>query len=288
VIAASSQRVRAAWLWTALFCLVFVVVERLGTLVTVSPVQTVWTRYGVHLVALALLFGRRPAVVVGTRRPGLQLACSLLMLGMPLGFIVAIGAGPVEAVSGVFWLAPLMALTVCVWRGEHVDGRLWFVSVGGWVSALLLTHARAPHGLRLVGGAVVMAACFALYLVGMRQLAAETTASKLFYTAGGVFLLLSLLLGRFYRRPDPVSILAMIAIGALGFAGLLALDRALELAPVSVVAPMTFMQPAIAFVIESMHTGHVGTGPLLGLVLQLALVAALLTPPPVAQCAGHH
>ena len=281
-------RERAAWVWTALFCVLFVVVEQLANFITVSAYQTVWTRYGVHLVVLALITARRPSVLVTTRRPVLQIGCSLCMLGMPLGYIVAIEAGSMAAVNGVFWLSPLMALAVCAWAGERVDRRLWLVSLGGWLSALLLTHARPPLGLRVLGGAGVAAACFALYLVGMRLLAGETTASKLFYTAAGVFVVLSLVLGRFYRRPDAVSLLAMIAIGLSGLGALLALDRALELAPASVVAPMTFVQPAIAFVIEAIRTGHgVGVGSVLGLVLQLGVVAVLLTRRAPIAPAGH-
>ena len=267
-----------AWAWAALFCLLWALIEEIGQLARVSSYQVVWTRYGVHLVALGIIVSRRPGVMVKTRRPLLQGACSLSMLAMPAGFIVAARAGPIEAIHGVFWLAPILVLIIASRTGERVGGRLWLLSLCGWVSALLLTTARAPATIGGLVGAVVMAVSFAFYLVGMRRLAGESAASKLFYTAAGVFLLLSLASARFYRPPDPNSWSAMVAIGLLGLVALFAFDRALELAPAASVAPMLFTQPAFSLALGLLHRAHhVGWGVRIGLALQACLLVPLLT-----------
>jgi drug/metabolite transporter (DMT)-like permease len=252
-------------------------IEEIGKLATVSAYQVVWTRYGVHLVALGIIVARRPGIMVKTRRPLLQAGCSLSMLAMPAGFIMAARAGSIEAIHGVFWLSPILALVVASCAGERVGGRLWLLSFCGWGSALLLTTARPPTAIGAVAGALVMAGSFAFYLVGMRRLAGESAASKLFYTAAGVFLFLSFAVSRFYRPPDPSSWSAMLAIGLLGLVALFAFDRALELVPAAAVAPVLFIQPAFSFALSLLRTGHpVGLGVRIGLVLQVCLLVLLL------------
>src|ERR1051325_11973982 len=62
---------------------------------------------------LAIWGGSNPSLLWRTRRPVFQVARSLLMLGMPVCFILALGQGsPVETVLAVFWLSPLLIVAL--------------------------------------------------------------------------------------------------------------------------------------------------------------------------------
>src|SRR6185436_4624638 len=88
---------RRAMLLLALFALAWAFVEGVfGARLQLhyALMQVVWCRYAAHLACLLLLFGwRRPARLWRTRRPGFQLARSLLMLVMPASFALSLAAG---------------------------------------------------------------------------------------------------------------------------------------------------------------------------------------------------
>ena len=81
-LTAMAAMTAAAFFWA--------VVENLGGLVPRgdSPVQTVWSRYLVHLLFMLIAFGPREGrALVRTRCFGLQVSRALLMVGMPACFI---------------------------------------------------------------------------------------------------------------------------------------------------------------------------------------------------------
>ncbi len=89
-----------------------------------------------------------------------------------------------------------------------------------------------------------------------RSMHAENTLTSLFYTAGGVFFLLSFGLPFFWQPLTLMSGLLMASIGLLGFAALYALDKSLELASASVVAPIAYTQPIWVVGLSYLLTGQ--------------------------------
>ena len=89
---------------------------------------------------------------------------------------------------------------------------------------------------------LLMAACFAFYLVLTRLMRDETTASRLFYTALSVWVPLGLVVPWAWTTPTPRDFGLMASIGILGFLFLLGLDQALDAAPASCLAP--FVPPS--------------------------------------------
>jgi drug/metabolite transporter (DMT)-like permease len=202
--------------------------------------------------------------------------CALMMLGMPLSFLAASRHASTGAVLTVFWVSPWLALAASRVAGEQMGASVVAAALCGWVGSLFLQGAELPRSLVAWAAALVMALCFAGYLVGMRRLATEAAPAKLFYTAAGVLVPLTLAVSTF-RMPDRTSLAAMSLIGVLGLAGLFALDRALELAPASIVAPVMFLQPALAQSLESWPNSLLHDGARLGgLALGLAGLALLL------------
>jgi drug/metabolite transporter (DMT)-like permease len=222
------------------------VVEYLGSWVPphYSPFQTVWMRYSVHLLLLAVALGPRRALrATRTRRAAAQILCSLTMLAMPTCFVLALSSLGRGQVWAVFWTSPLMAMAFGrIMLKERPSRGRWLATALGLMGAILVAGPGRDWDAR--GGlfAFGMAACFALYLVLARSLSAESIPSKLLYTALGVWLALCVFVPGLWVRPTPRALLAWIGIGGAGLLLLWAFDRALELAPVSLVAPLVLSQ----------------------------------------------
>ena len=218
--------------------------EIVGPAAGVSAYQVVWTRYGVHLTFMLLLFGpRRGTELVRTRRLGSQIVASLLMLGMPLSFIWELQRMSVPDASVVFWIAPALIVLISILTHKQYGG---FATIAatlvGLLGAILICSPDASVFRRAAVLGVGMAGCFALYMVVVRSMQHEPIVTKLFHTALWVFLSLTIGLPMFWKTPTARGMLAMTAIGLLGWLGLLALDLAIEAMPIGLLAPVLYTQ----------------------------------------------
>jgi drug/metabolite transporter (DMT)-like permease len=271
---------RLALLYMAGAAALWATMDGLATLLDSNQgaIDVVWMRYATHLAILMILFGpRRKAAIVQTVRPRLQIARGLLMLLMPLCFLAAIHATEPENVLSIFWISPILAMVFGIWLlRERVASRTWLIASGGWLGAVLLTR---PAGFGNVLGIIPafgMAGCLSLYLVMTRILRDESTLSNLFYTAACVLIPLSLIVPFFWNRPSPRDVAIMMAIGLIGLGALFGFDRATDLAPVSVVAPMLYIQPVCAYGIQlAFGDAHPGKAATLGTVLILAICTTI-------------
>ena len=233
--------------WMVLAMLPWPIVETLPTLLSqpYSPFEIVWVRYGTHLLLMLTLWAPvDPTRLVRTTRPALHAVRAAMMLGMPAAFVLALVRMPADTVMSIFWVEPLVAMLLgAVVLGERVGRRRWLsatLAVGGVLMML------GPPGAAL-GPAwifpIAMAVCLALYQVLTRLMCEETTTARLFYTALGVWAPLSLGLPWFWKTPSLHDLAVMMSIGVLGYLVLVALDRAVDAAPVSWLAPFALAQP---------------------------------------------
>lgn len=202
--------------------------------------QIVWWRYAAHLLLLLIVWGwQQPSRLWRTQRPGFHLARSLLMLVMPLSFAMALYVGVhVNTVWAVFWIAPCLILAIArLWLGERVPGGLWAAALLGAGAAVFMLEPAMPSSMGGLVLPLLMALSFSLYVAMTRMLRNEPVLTNLFYTALGVFAVLSLLMPFVWVTPHWHDAVLLTAIGVVGFAALWALDRACECAPVSLAAP---------------------------------------------------
>jgi drug/metabolite transporter (DMT)-like permease len=223
-----------------------------------SPYQVVWGRYAVHLTFMLALFGwRDPLALVRTRRPVFQVARSLLMLIMPASWIMAMQRGlDVRTVMAVLALTPLLVV---------ISGAVFLQERPGhwsWIAAILAAAACVTWLLPLPWVSIrhlvlplVTAASFSLYVVMTRSLRTETTRANLFYTALGVFVVLSALIARVWIMPDAHDLACVVAMGLIGYITLYALDRSTASAPVSVLAPLAVCQIPIGLALTAITGG---------------------------------
>jgi drug/metabolite transporter (DMT)-like permease len=240
----------SVFLWAA--------IETIGSYIPAaySPYQTVWALYATHLLFMMAVLGPRyQTKLVYTKRLGMQLLRSLLMLGMPVFFILAAQRMPLKDVLSIFWVSPMMVIAFSALLGERVSLTYWAAVIGGFAGVLIVSR---PDGgvLQLAVLPLGMALCFSLYQVMTRMMRAEDTLPSLFYTAGGVFVLLSFGMPSFWQTPTLESALLMVSIGLVGFLGLFTLDKACEMAPASIVAPFAYTQPIWIIILSYLASGQ--------------------------------
>lgn len=257
---------RRAMLLMGAFATLWALVEALaaGVLRDYSPYQVVWTRYGVHLALMLALFGWQDAPSLWrTRRPALQVGRSMLMVGMPASWVVASQLGvPTSTLLAVFWLSPLLVLLFArLLLRERVAPSMWAAAAGGYLGALLLYRGAGAAPAAAWAAPLAMALCLSLYIVLTRALRDEATRTNLFYTALGVFVVLTPVMPGLWRTPQPMDLAVMVAVGVLGTLTLYALDRAAHEAPVAISAPFVYLQIAVTLAIAAAAGADVGASP---------------------------
>jgi drug/metabolite transporter (DMT)-like permease len=242
----------------AAFTLCWAVVETIGPAAGVSAYQVVWTRYGVHLAFMLLVFGPRYGKdLVRTSHPGRQVVASLLMLGMPLCFIWGAQRMPVQDETAALWLAPVIVVGISGAIGWSYGGLRTIVATAiGFAGAMLICAPDAGLFRRAACLGIGAALCLSLYMVVMRTMAHERIITKLLHTALWVWLVLTLGVPSFWTTPTVHGAIAMAAIGLLGWLGLLALDVAIAATPVGALAPILYTQLVWAVVLARL-TGQV-------------------------------
>ena len=246
-----------------------------------STYQVVWTRYAVHLLFMLLVWGmREPASLIATRRPAFQLSRSLLMLGMPASWAIAASHGvAARTILAIFWLAPLMVLALAAaGLGERPRWITWLMAGCGFVGTLLVLRPKVlpdPLGFALSVG---MGLTFSLYIVMTRSLRTERTRANLFYTALGVFVILTPLMPLVWIAPSLRDLVIFTVMGLLGLLMLWLLDRMAATAPVSLTAPFLYLRVVLTAVISA-GGGHwrLGRGTLVGIgcILLSVMVAGI-------------
>jgi drug/metabolite transporter (DMT)-like permease len=223
-----------------------------------SPYEVVWCRYGLHLALMLALFGPRdPLALVRSRRPAFQVARSLLMLVMPASWIMAGQRGvDVGTMTAALALIPLLVMMFgAVFLRERPANWMWIASTmasAGCVACALPLAGTVARQLLLP---LTTAASFSLYVVMTRSLRTETTRANLFYTALGVFVVLSAFIERVWITPDAHDLACLVAIALIGYIGLYALDRCAADAPVGVSAPLAACQIPIGLLLTAL-LGH--------------------------------
>ncbi|HVV71712.1 MAG TPA: DMT family transporter [Verrucomicrobiae bacterium] len=230
-----------------LVALCWAALEYIGSFISwrYSPFETVWVRYGTHLLLMLVFLGpSQGARLVRTPRLGRQMFRSSLMLAMPVCFVLALrhGLDP-RLVWSINWVSvPLTLAVAAVVLGERVAMVQWVAALLGLAGAWLMLGPPALELRRALLFPLGMGACYAFYTILTRQMRSEATEANLFHTAFWVFLALTFLMPFVWRTPSPAAMLEMMAIGVLGFLLLLLLDRALAWAPVSLVAPLIYTE----------------------------------------------
>ena len=216
----------ARWLVGAYAVGQLVLVRSIAGLAVMTP--SLW-RAGIRAVRLA-------------PRPGLQLVRGVLSTLESALFFYALTELPVAEVIAYYLAAPIYVTALSPWLlGERVGWRRWTAVAVGFSGVLLALHP-SPAGLS-TGAlcALTGSVAYALFLISTRRLAG-TDGSVLM----GVQLIAALLLGatlvavQGWAPPGLRDLVLMLVLGVGSLAGNLCVNRALRLAPASVVTPFSY------------------------------------------------
>jgi drug/metabolite transporter (DMT)-like permease len=230
---------------TVLFVSMNSAVKYLGAYL--PTVELIWARTLAHLVFMVAVFA--PAHggwrLFATRRPGLQLSRSLLLLTSTSLFFTALRHVPLAEATAVSFTSPFIVALLAVWAlGERVGRLHWLAIVFGFLGALMVIRpgvgAINPYLFLVLGNA----ACYAGYQVLTRRAAAydrpETSVS---WDALTGTVLLSMIVPFFWRTPHQAWHWGLLAvIGLLGGLGHYCGARALVSNPASTLAPLYYVQ----------------------------------------------
>ena len=209
-------------------------------------VMVVWARYVVHTLLMLVVFVPRTGLsaVVRTRRPLLQLARALCLIGTSLLFTTGLRYIPLAEATAVNFLAPLMVTALSVpLLGERVTRGQWIAVSAGFIGVLIVIR---PGG-ALFTPAILLplgsAFCFGCYQLLTRKLSAtDSPTTSNFLT--GIFnsLIMTALVPFFWTLPSLTHGLFMIGLGTCGMLGHMLLTSAFKHAAPAMLAPFIYGQ----------------------------------------------
>jgi len=207
--------------------------------------QIVWARYVFHLVVVvAVALRGRVLHYAKTRRLGLQLLRSVLLMAATVIFFAALQFVPLADAVAVNFTAPLFVVAFSIpLLGERVDGRRWLAVAVGFAAVLVIVRP----GLGLFHWASLMpvgsACCYALYQIITRRLAAlDHPYTTLFYLGAVGAPCFSLAMPFVWTNPDAADWALLVTIGCIGGLSQYLLIRAFQHAPASTLAPFSYLQ----------------------------------------------
>ena len=243
-LASQVSESRRGILWFLFAVLVFSTMDVVAKHLTAHyPIpQIVWARHTLPLLVLAVVLNRRLPGFMTSRRVGLQVARSCLLLGASVCFYFALRVLTLADATAVTFVGPLLAVAMSVpLLGEWVGPRRWTGVLIGFVGALIII--RPGTGVMEFAAFLPLGAalCFALYQIATRRLRGiDDPVTTLAFMAVTGTVVTSAIVPFFWILPDLAGGLLMGSLGMLGTTGHFALIKAFESAPVSVIAPFDY------------------------------------------------
>ena len=208
--------------------------------------QILWLRYLGHFVLMLVIFlPFHGGKLFRTQNLGAQLVRSLLLLGSPTCYFMALAYLPLTTAASISFTSPFIVTALSVpLLGERVGPRRWTAVGIGFIGALIIIRPAGAgfHGAELL--VIASATFYSFYQIMTRRLAGQDSpATTIIYTA--VFgALLTTLVGPAYWVTPTADIhwLLFAATGFFGGLGHLFVVKAFQWAEVSVVSPFVYLQ----------------------------------------------
>lgn len=236
--------------------LMFTLMDTIGKHLTQAmPVQqAVWGRYIFHfLLTAALLPFVGGRVLVGTRRPLIQIGRGLLLAIATLFMFGAFSFVPLASAYVISFVAPLLVTAMSVpLLEERVGWRRWTAVLVGFLGVLIVIRPGLAEVHWALFLPLVTAFNFALYQIMTRKLSAlpgENPLAMLFYLALVGAVVMSVIVPFHWTPLTLEHWLWMLTMGGLGATGHLILIRALTIAPASLLSPFIYTQIVWALIL---------------------------------------
>jgi len=207
-----------------------------------SPVMVAWARYITHLAMLLFLLVRfRPVELVRTKRLGLQVLRSLLIVSLTVLFFAAVKTMTLADATTILYAGPLLIVVLAgPVLGERVGIHRWTGVIVGFVGVVIIVRPGGEFGW---GATMAFAAaiCYASYAVCTRILGpTESPVSTVFYTAFVGTVPLSAAVPFFWSTPSGMEWAWLVVPGVLGAIGHYVIFLGYRRAAASALAPFTY------------------------------------------------
>jgi drug/metabolite transporter (DMT)-like permease len=216
---------------------------------TYSPLQVVWARTFVHVVAVVLFFGWQMGLVrlYRARQPKLQFARSSLQLVSNTCFFFAIPLIPLAEAQTISFITPFIICGLAVLMlNEAVGPRRWSAIAIGFLGALIVIRPGFGDGVDPVGALLMLGNCtaYGMYAVLTRRVAdADSAATSVAYSALVATAVTSCLVPFVWITPQSLGDVAMfVAMGVFGALGHWMVAQAYRHAEASSLAPFGYVQ----------------------------------------------
>ncbi len=225
----------------------FVALDSLAKYLMVSyPVsQVVWGRFFFHtcFVVVALVYmgsGWRKRLV--SRKPGIQLWRSVLMLATNGLFFLAISTVDLITATTIMFLFPIVVTILAIpVLGEQVGWRRWVSVVVGFAGALIIIRPgilQIDFAILILLLATITHAFYQLLTRKVRTY--DEPITSLLYTGLVGTIIMSVVVPFEWQPPDLVHWPLFVMMGLCGCVGHFCLIRALRAAPASVLSPFNY------------------------------------------------
>jgi drug/metabolite transporter (DMT)-like permease len=223
-------------------------------LVTSFPATfVVWTRYCIQSLTLLVLLGPRMGRrLVVTRSFKLQVLRGGLLLLSSIMMVLAFRTMPLADASAINFAAPTIVMVLAlVFLHEHVTVPRLVSVAAGMAGVLLIVRPGSSVFHSAAVFPIVAAFAVAMYQVLTRKLAGEDARTMLFYSSAVGAIIMTLFLP---WRDVPLTfrwqdLAELAAMGWLATGGHYLFIRALQRAPASGLASITYLQLVFATVI---------------------------------------
>ena len=224
-------------------------------------VQVMWARYTMHLLlVLLVLWPKHRSGLLVTRKPGLQLLRSTLLLMCTSCYFSALWFIPLATAAAISFTAPVIITFLAIpLLKEKVGWRRILAVLVGLSGALVIIRPGFggfhPAGFLMLAGAAV----FALYQIYTRKvLDSDTPETSIAYMTIVGAVGTSVLLPWFWTTPATLSHWWMfLATGVFAGGGHFMVVKAVQYAPVSVVSPFIYVELIGATILGYMWFDHV-------------------------------
>jgi drug/metabolite transporter (DMT)-like permease len=221
--------------------------------------QIIWARTTGHLlIVLALIVPRYGFSVLKSRKPGVQVSRSLLLLASTTFFFFSVKDVPLAKASSISFMSPFfVTLLALPMLGEQIGWKRLAAVTVGFLGVLVVIRPGSEVFQPAALGIVVSAFCYAIYQILTRQVAGlDRPETSVMYSGLFGALVMCCVIPFFWVPFNSWSdIFWHLTLGVLGAAGHWCVAKAMTYGAANVIAPFQYWQMIGAIAVGYAITG---------------------------------